>query len=53
MGRKKDTSLISQLFQLIVVVAVIGGLAYLFRRIWSPAEAEPDHGQDKEENEMS
>lgn len=47
MGRKKNTSLVSQLFQLIVVVAVIGGLVYLFKRIWNNEGVEKD-SDDKE-----
>lgn len=48
MGREKNTSLVSQLFQLIIVVAVIGGLVYLFKRIWNTGE----YGQKKEEEDL-
>lgn len=34
MSNDKNSSLISMLFQMVVVAALIGGLAYLAKRFW-------------------
>lgn len=34
MGTDKNSSLISMLFQVVIVAALLGGLAYLAKRFW-------------------
>lgn len=46
MRHNKNSSIISQLFQLIVVAAIIGGIVYLVKRLLNPGGK--DNGDSKE-----
>ncbi len=50
MKQKKNSSIISQLFQLIVVAAIIGGLVYLVKRFLDPGGN--DKGDTKKSEDM-